>query len=392
MEKSYSRPKLPGSARMRRRGLARMLLAVAVLVAVPIVLLSLFSQEAKIRFNGVVESGAENVGPVEASRIIAIEVKQGQRVKKGDVLVRFDPTERLRDDSVNAVKIKEYEQNLAKRRETLSDSERKCRQLVREAEVHLEECRMARVRDQSELDGYEAEIKRLKPLVEKKLVSELELLTLRPKAAALAKIVSQYEPLEAALVRRFKAAEEDLASVIAEKAAAEKDINVAADAVRDANLRSDELKDADPSVLRALQDGIVTMVFRHAGDIVAAGEPVLRISAETDGAYVTGMLPASMLDAVHTGDTLYITRFTVVASGQTPAPVAGVVEAIDSEVLDLFDPINPAPRVPVRGRKMRIRVTGDSTAFVPGEAVLLTDTAPGAFGDFLSFGSKGEEK
>ena len=384
MESSYSRPKLPGSARMRRRGFVRMLLAIVVLVAVPLVLLSLFSQEAKIRFNGVVESGAENVGPVEASRIIAIEVRQGQRVKKGDILVRFDPTERLRDDSVNAVKIKEYEQNLAKRRETLADSERKCRQLVREADVRLEECRMARVRDQSELDGYEEEIERLKPLVEKKLVSELELLSVRPKAAALAKIVSQYEPLEAALSRRFKAAEEDLAAVMAEKATAEKEIAAAAEAVRDATQRSDDLKDADPSVLRALQDGVVTMVFRRAGDIVAPGEPVLRISAETDGAFVTGMLPASMLDAVHVGDTLYVTRFTMVASGQTPVPVAGVVEAIDSEVLDLFDPINPAPRVPVRGRKMRIRITGDAAMFVPGEAVLLTDTAPGAFGNFFS--------
>ena len=384
MESSYSRPKLPGSARMRRRGFVRMLLAIVVLVAVPLVLLSLFSQEAKIRFNGVVESGAENVGPVEASRIIAIEVRQGQRVKKGDILVRFDPTERLRDDSVNAVKIKEYEQNLAKRRETLADSERKCRQLVREADVRLEECRMARVRDQSELDGYEEEIERLKPLVEKKLVSELELLSVRPKAAALAKIVSQYEPLEAALSRRFKAAEEDLAAVMAEKATAEKEIAAAAEAVRDATQRSDDLKDADPSVLRALQDGVVTMVFRRAGDIVAPGEPVLRISAETDGAFVTGMLPASMLDAVHVGDTLYVTRFTMVASGQTPVPVAGVVEAIDSEVLDLFDPINPAPRVPVRGRKMRIRITGDAAMFVPGEAVLLTDTAPGVFGNFFS--------
>lgn len=392
MESSYSRPKLPGSARMRRRGLARMLLAVAVLVAVPIVLLSLFTQEARVRFNGVVESGAENVGPIEASRIIAIEVSQGQRVKKGDVLVRFDPTERLRDDSVNAVKIKEYEQNLAKRRETLSDSERKCRQLVREADVRLEECRMSRVRDQAELDGYEKEIARLKPLVEKKLVSELELLSVRPKAAALARIVSQYEPLEAALSRRFKAAEEDLAAVVAEKAAAEKEIAAAADAVRDATLRSDELKDADPSVLRALRDGVVTMVFRRSGDIVAPGEPVLRISAETEGSYVTGMLPASMLDAVHVGDTLYVTRFTVVASGQTPVPVAGTVEAIDSEVLDLFDPINPAPRVPVRGRKMRIRITGDSGMFVPGEAVLLTDTAPGVFGNLFSSSAGEVEK
>lgn len=392
MEKSYSRPKLPGSSRMRMRGLVRTVLALAILVAVPIVLVSLFRQEAKVRFNGVVESGAENVGPVEASRIVAIEVKQGQRVKKGDVLVRFDPTERLRDESVNDVKIKEYEQNLAKRRETLSDSERKCRQLIAEADVKLEECRMDRVRETSELEGIEAEMKRLAPLVEKKLVSELELLSLRPKAEALRKTVSQYEPLIAALERRLAGAREDLASVTAERKAAEAEIAAATETVRDATRRSDELRTADPTVLRALSDGVVTLVFRRPGDIVAAGEPVLRISAETDGSYVTGMLPAAMLDAVHVGDRLYITRFTTVASGQTPMPVAGLVESIDSEVLDLFDPINPAPRVPVRGRKMRIRVLDASAVLVPGEAVLLTDAAPGVFGDFLSFGSKEEVK
>lgn len=392
MEKSYSRPKLPGSSRMRMRGLVRTVLALAILVAVPIVLVSLFRQEAKVRFNGVVESGAENVGPVEASRIVAIEVKQGQRVKKGDVLVRFDPTERLRDESVNDVKIKEYEQNLAKRRETLSDSERKCRQLIAEADVKLEECRMDRVRETSELEGIEAEMKRLAPLVEKKLVSELELLSLRPKAEALRKTVSQYEPLIAALERRLAGAREDLASVTAERKAAEAEIAAATETVRDATRRSDELRTADPTVLRALSDGVVTLVFRRPGDIVAAGEPVLRISAETDGSYVTGMLPAAMLDAVHVGDRLYITRFTTVASGQTPMPVAGLVESIDSEVMDLFDPINPAPRVPVRGRKMRIRVLDASAVLVPGEAVLLTDAAPGVFGDFLSFGSKEEVK
>lgn len=392
MEKSYHRPQLPGSARMRRRGFVRMLLAVAVLLAVPIVLVSLFNQEAKIRFNGVVESGAENVGPVEAARILAIEVTQGQRVKRGDVLVRFDPTERLREGSVNAVKIKEYEQNLAKRREALADSERKCRQLVREADVRLEECRMARVRDQAELDGYEAEIVRLQPLVEKKLVSELELLTVRPKAAALAKIVSQYEPLEAALLRRFKAAEEDLAAVVTEQAVAAKEIAAAAAEVSVMAHQSEVLMDADPSVIRALRDGVVTMVFRRAGDIVAAGEPVLRISSEPDGAYVTGMLPAAMLDAVHPGDVLYITRLAVVASGQTSVPVVGMVEAIDSEVLDLFDPINPAPRVPVRGRKVHIRVTGEVAAFVPGEAVMLADTMPGWFGGLLNFSSRKEQQ
>ena len=41
---------------------------------------------------------------------------------------------------------------------------------------------------------------------------------------------------------------------------------------------------------------------------------------------------------------------------------------------------------------MRIRVTGDAGAFVPGEAVLLTDTAPGMFGNWLSSGAKEEAK
>ena len=149
MKQSFSRPRLPGSARMRARGLVRAATAVAILAAVPVLLVYLFRQEASVRFNGVVESGAESVGPVEAARIVSIEVVEGQRVRAGDVLVRFDSADRLLDDSINEVKLREYEQNLVRRRETLADNERACRQLVRETEVKLEECRMDRVRDEA---------------------------------------------------------------------------------------------------------------------------------------------------------------------------------------------------------------------------------------------------
>ena len=138
---------------MRARGLVRAATAVAILAAVPVLLVYLFRQEASVRFNGVVESGAESVGPVEAARIVSIEVVEGQRVRAGDVLVRFDSADRLLDDSINEVKLREYEQNLVRRRETLADNERACRQLVRETEVKLEECRMDRVRDEAELAG-----------------------------------------------------------------------------------------------------------------------------------------------------------------------------------------------------------------------------------------------
>ena len=373
MEKSFSRQKLPGSARMRARAAFRALIALAVLTAVPVVLVYLFRQEASVRFNGVVESGAESVGPVEASRIVSIDVVEGQKVKAGDVLVRFDPADRLVDESINSVRIREYRQSLARRRESLEDAERKCGQLVREAEVKLEEVRMDRVRDEAELAGLEAEIARVEPLVEKRIVSELELLSLRPKAVALKRTVSQYGSLIAALERRYEAAKADHAAAKAARESAEGEIAAALEAVKDAERRTEELRAADPTVLRALSDGVVSKVYRRPGDIVASGEPVLRVKAADADVFVTGMLPIGMLEAVHVGDELYITRHEF-RNGQSAQFCRGRVESIDSEVLDLFDPANPVPRAPTRGRKTRIRVLGGSADLVPGETVIVADS------------------
>lgn len=389
MESGYRRPRLPGSARMRMRWIVRAAISFAVLAAVPALLAYLFRQEASVRFNGVVESGAENVGPVEAARIVSIEAEEGQSVKAGDALVRLDPADRLLDDSINEVRIREYEQNLVRRREALAEGERACGRLVRDAEVKLEECRMARVRDAAELAGLEAEMARLEPLVRDRLVSELELVSIRPKAEALRRTVAQYGPLEAALGRRLEAAEADHAAASAERAAAEAEIEPALAAIRDAKRRSDDLRKADPTVLRALSDGVVSKVFRRPGDIVAAGEPVLRVAAASGDVFVSGLLPNGMLDAVRVGDELYVTRLEA-AHGHPAAPLRGRVESIDSEVLDLFDPANPAPRAPVRGRKTRIRVLGAAAGLVPGEVVIVSDSVQrGLLGIFPS-GSEGE--
>ena len=76
--------------RQRLRAFVRVVCGAAVIVAAAAVLMWLFGRESEVRFRGIVDSGAENVGPVEAARIVSIEVEPGQRVKAGDVLVRFD--------------------------------------------------------------------------------------------------------------------------------------------------------------------------------------------------------------------------------------------------------------------------------------------------------------
>ena len=372
MDKGFSRTKLALSRRMRMRGIARSAIAGGVLVAVPLLMVILFNQEASVRFAGIVDSGAENVGPVEAARIVSVEVAEGAEVKAGDVLVRFDSAERLLDDALNEARIREYEQDLAKRRETLEANARDCRQLVHDCEVKLEEFRMQRVRDEAELAGIDAEIKRLSPLVDKKLVSELELLAIRPKAESLRRTLSSYEPLIAALERRLESAKADALAAGTERDAAVKDIERARAAVRGAADRSEALRKADPTVLKALADGVVSRVFRRPGDIVAAGEPVLRVKNTDSAVRVIGMLPAGMLDAVRAGDELFIARIEA-SSGSAAREYRGIVESVDSEVLDFFDPVNSAPRTPVRGRKARIRIAGDAAGLVPGETVIVSD-------------------
>ena len=189
MDDVYRKPRLRRPLRQLVRAGMSAVFGLLVLVASALVLVWLFGREQEVRFHGIVDAGAENVGPVESARIVSVEVVPGQTVAAGDVLVRFDPTARLTELALNEVKIRECEQSAARFRADLQESARRSRQLVREASVALEECRMERLREEAELAGLEAEIARLTPLVRQKLVSELELTALRPKADALRRTV-----------------------------------------------------------------------------------------------------------------------------------------------------------------------------------------------------------
>lgn len=359
MEKSYQKPRLVTPLRIRLRRLASLVCSILVLLVAAGVLVWLFNQEERVQICGIVDSGAENVAPLEAARIVSVEVVPGQPVKAGDVVVRFDSADRLMDEALTEMKIRDSEQKV-------QDEERRCRQLVCEAEVELAAKRMDQVREQAELIATEAEILRLKPLVERKLVSELELSALRPKAECLRRTVSAYSPLLEALSNRLEQARADLEGA-SERARSRMDGDL-----RSADAALFGAFKRDSSVLRAASDGVVSKVFRRPGDIVPAGEPVVRLAGSPDSRSVTGMLQMDRLDAVSVGDHVSVSRMAQSMSAGVQAPIEGVVEAIDLEVLDLFDPNNPAPKTPVRGRKVRIRLIGDASRYIPGETVLIT--------------------
>ncbi len=380
MDQKFNRKRLSKSFRMRVKAFGRFLFACLIVALVPFVLWHQMQREELLQFRGLVEAEAETVGPVETARIVAIDVVPGQRVKPGDVLVRFDAADRALADVLNRAKLNDYEQSAVRFEQTrtayiqgLKDSERKYRQLSCEASVALEEQKMNQVRDRAELDGLKAEIERLSPMVKKGLVSELELSSLRPKAEALERTVTQYTPLIESLQKRLDQTNADLNEVHEQLEAANREQQLAkqaeAKAAKDAELYQAEVKKGDPMVLKALSAGVVSQVFRRVGDVVPAGDPVVRITSDIDSLFVTGMLPLDRLDQVHVGDV-----FRAVRAGRIgdTAQILVKVETIAPEVMDVFDPMNPAPRVPVRGRKIRMRIENASMELVPGETVLLT--------------------
>lgn len=392
MEASYSRPRLATSMNMRLRALGRFLFALVVLIAVPVVLVLLFQKEASVRFNGVVESGSANMGPTVASRLASVEVRQGQRVKAGEVLACFDSAEQLLEESMNELKIRELEQRLVKRRDDLIETERRCRDLVRKAEVALETALMDQTRDTAELKANEEALKRLEPMVEKHLVAETDITEIRTRVMSLRDVVKRYRTMIATLRFSLAGARDDLDSASSRRVSGDFEIDRALESTRDAYERSEAIRKANPSVLRAVSDGIVTGIFHRPGDIVIEGDPVLRVNSDEGNTHVTGMLQSGMQDAVRVGQRVWVTRQVYSPGSSTPS-IEAVVESVDAEVMDLFETSGNAAKTTVRGRKVRIRLVGDTSGFVPGESVTISDEPIDAgLGSFFGKSSEGSGK
>jgi len=388
VKKSFKRPVLPGSNGIRRRARVRFLFAFIVLVSVPLVMVALFRTEAVVRFNGVVDPVAESIGPLEPARIAEVLVTEGQSVKTGDMLVRLASTKSILEDAMNDLRIRELEQRVATRRDDIRESERRAFENVRVAEIELAKARMERVQGESELKATEAEIARLEPLVSKRLISEIELVKLRPAAGTLRGVLPQHAKLVAAHEQALAAAKESLDAVRKQREESEREIDASIAAIREAQARNDAIRKANPLVLRAPADGTVTKIFRRGGAIVVEGEPVLRMKFSAANRYVTGMLTSGQQDAVKAGDEVFVTRRIVSAAGTYPSSVRAVVESVDAEVLDLFDDSGRAENTTVRGRKARIRLTDteEALSFVPGESVIVSDRPLSGFSSL--FGAK----
>ena len=359
--------------RVRLQRFLRFGILLAILALIPVFLRLQTRDASTYQFPGVVEGESETVGAVQPARILSVEVQLEQRVKPGDVLVRLDPADRSLDLAMQEARLADfeqsllrYEQDIARYKQTLQESERRCNQTVQQAAVELETAKMNCAGDVAELSALQAEIRRLQPLIDKRLVSEIELSALRPKAQALEQTVARYAPLIEILQKRHDQAVKDQQEVRALLASV--DGPSSADPLK-ASMRQvaqacRQAAKTEPFVLRASRTGVVSRVQRQTGDVVVAGEPIVRV-ASTSPMYISGLLTQRQLTGLSVGDRLDVLRKT--SAGQQT--LRAEVEVLEPEVMDLLDPFNPAPRYPVRGRRVRLRLLEADGSLVPGEAV-----------------------
>jgi multidrug resistance efflux pump len=374
MTSDYKRTVMRMPFRVRLRRMIRFSFLLIILGLIPFFLSFMMQDSAANLFNGLVEADSETVGAVEAARILSVDVQPGQRVNAGDVLVRLDPADRALDLAMQETRLLDYQQTLLRYKQTLQESERQSRQAVQEAAVAWETEKMNSARDAAELAGLRAEITRLQPLIDKRLVSEIELSSLRPKAQALEQTVARYAPLIDALQQRHSQAVKDLEEVRALLAATERVPQ--AESLQRMTQTFKQVAKNEPSVLRASRAGIVSRIQRQAGDVVVAGEPIVRV-ASSSSLYITGLLRQSQFAGLAAGDKLRVVRM----AGDAKLLLTAQVESIEPEVMDLLDPFNPAPRFPTRGRRVRLRILETNNTLVPGETVVMQSMIQGSWLD-----------
>jgi HlyD family secretion protein len=252
----------------------------------PLLLLSCADDGRQFAYTGRTDVEAILLSSQAAGIIDSLPVREGQTVRKGEVLARIN-TERLRAQAqAQAAQLAQ----LDLRRGTAEAQLEQAQALVRQAEARLELARETLARTESLLAEGGATVQRRDELATQLTVEQANLAALRSNLKALE---SGY--------RLIGAQEQELRAGML----------LTGISIRDAELHSP-------------QDGVVLNVFRHEGELAAVGTPLLEV-ADLSTLRVEVYVPLEKLGALKIGGLAQVS-----AEG-APDSLPGTVSWIASE-------------------------------------------------------------
>lgn len=294
------------------------------------------------------EAVHHEVAPVVSGRVIEIRARVGQQVKRGDIIA-------VMDDRTVAAARERARAELAKRRAEVTAAMLEQHARVTRAELALIRARAEAQGDRARLEEVSRQMARLDELLERKMVPASDVESAHEKARELTARVEAYDRgaklLQESGTHRSRMdawlEPHRLAVAVQEAAIAELD------------------RALEDLTLRAPTDGTVTMLWRQAGDAVAAASPIATVVDARPGV-VVALVPETAALRVAVGAKAAVRR-----EGLLSRPMDGEVIEIVPEVEELPPRGRASPTIPAWGRRAFIQLRGGSE-LVPGEAFHVT--------------------
>lgn len=328
------------------------------------------------RLRGLVEAETVNIGPVETAAIKSVLVREGARVRAGDLLVEMDTAlieHGITADIVDTIRIRSA---FGDTHQDMLQSTAQRRDAIAALELEVATCEQEWRREAAELAALEEEQKRRDAMRSRNLVDETFRTELLPAKANLEKAVAEYPKRMVLLQRQLETARKDEREVIAWLGAKENESE--SDAVRrrlHEDAVEDRLKAAESQaglhreayMLRAPKDGLVSAILFRPGDVVAAGLPILRLVDERP-AHITAYLNENQAGQLPVGAEVLVR-----SANRRPASTArAVVRGAGHEIHIIAYSADLAGRqAAMRGQRVRLAIDGPHE-FFGGETVYLS--------------------
>jgi HlyD family secretion protein len=305
---------------------------------------------------GYAESITLAVAPMRTGRVAEVRVALGSSVKRGDELARLDTSDlqarRARLDAEREVA----------RAKLAAAGEIQDASVLRSELWQLRTVASAR-QDQAELVALDREIARLESLFKDQLVRASDIEPLRRKRETLAARVSTFNV--AASAGRAGLGKQRVAGVDTHAEVVSQRLEPLREQLRVAEAALAELEvQVASSILRAPDDAIVANLDHRAGEVVAAGAPVVTLAAGRPGV-VVAFVPEARSAIVRVGDA-------VTVSGRLPLTGSRrgrIIEAAP-DVAELPLRFRVSPSVAAGGRRVIVQTEGGS--WLPGEEIRVT--------------------
>ncbi|MBV8890393.1 MAG: HlyD family efflux transporter periplasmic adaptor subunit [Acidobacteria bacterium] len=357
----------------------------AALAAAVVALITLCGYYRRVDMEGTVlpSTGVVDITAPSPGRVERLNVKEDQAVKKGAVLYTMDLDTATKDGGAQQ-RIIEAQTNerdmltheIERKARMSKETEQQLRQKIEQLALQINKLGDQITFQKDFVKNVAAEYNQFRSLNQSRIVSANEM---DARQQAWIGAVVRYEDLENSKMRlegELKDAQYQLST----------NIQTSSDAIDELTTKISEIDEklANSEAHRLIEipapeDGVVTDIIAHPGQIIGTGVPMLRILPQSAPIQAELLAPSSAIGFVHKGDRVLLrySAFPYQKFGQYGGTVANVSQVAMNaeEVKTLLAGASPANeggpfyRVIVKPDTQKVSIYGESAALPPGMRV-----------------------